>query len=101
MLAVLERAEVPSGKIYDIRDIMRDAHYAARGMIGEHGLPGGGRVHLPGIVPRLSGTPGAVRFPYPAFVGEHTVEILRAAGLGDAEIGQLEADGVIGIHRPA
>ena len=46
VLAILERADVPSGKIYDISDIAKDAHYAAREMIREFRLPDGKPVQL-------------------------------------------------------
>ena len=79
VLAVLEKADVPSGKIYDIADIARDAHYAAREMIASHPLKDGKTVQLPGIVPRLSETPGETRWVGPA-LGEHTAEVLSALG---------------------
>src|SRR5688500_14217289 len=56
VLAVLERAEVPSGRIYSIADIAADLHYQARGMIERHRL-GERDLLLPGIVPKLSQTP--------------------------------------------
>lgn len=94
VLDVLEKAEVPSGKIYDISDIVKDAHYQARQMIGEHALPGGKKVVLPGIVPRLSETPGDTKWIGPR-LGEHTAEVLASLGY-DAETQQaLKGRGVI------
>jgi len=60
LLDVLAAAGVPAGRIYTARDIAADPHYAARGMIVEVPEPGldGETVAMPGIVPRLSGSPG-------------------------------------------
>ena len=94
VLAVLEKADVPSGKIYDIADIARDAHYAARGMIGDYRLEDGKTVKLPGIVPKLSETPGETRWVGPA-LGEHTAEVLAALGYGEEQQRELKERGVI------
>ena len=93
-LEVLERADVPSGKIYDIADIAKDAHYAARGMIREHKLPDGTPIQLPGVVPRMSETPGDTRWVGPA-LGEHTAEILGALGYSAERQRELKERGVI------
>ena len=92
-LAVLEEAEVPSGRIYSIADIAADLHFQARGMIERHKL-GEKDLLLPGIVPRLSETPGATRWIGPK-LGEHTDEVLRGLGYDDARIGKLRASGVV------
>jgi len=94
VLDVLEKAEVPSGKIYDIADIVKDAHYRARHMIGEHALPDGKNVMLPGIVPRLSETPGDTKWIGPR-LGEHTGEVLSALGYDEKAQAELKARGVI------
>ena len=62
--AVLQRlndGRIPAGKIYDVADIAADPHYQARGMILDGALPDGTPVKLPGILPKLSETPGEVR----------------------------------------
>ncbi len=94
VLRVLEAAEVPAGKIYDIADIVADPQYAAREMFQRFALAGGGSVQLPGIVPKLSETPGGTQWLGPA-LGAHTGEVLSAVGVSDAEIRELEAAGVI------
>ena len=94
VLAVLERADVPSGKIYDIADIAKDAHYAAREMIAEHRLKDGRSVKLPGIVPKLSATPGATRWVGPE-LGAHTAEVLGALGYSEEQQRELKKRGVI------
>jgi formyl-CoA transferase len=93
VLAVLEKAEVPSGRIYSIADIVSDMHYRARGMIERHKL-GERDLLLPGIVPKLSATPGGTRWIGPR-LGEHTDEVLRGLGYRDRDIADLRARRVI------
>jgi crotonobetainyl-CoA:carnitine CoA-transferase CaiB-like acyl-CoA transferase len=66
----LEAAAVPAGRIYTAADICADPHYQARGMIEQHVLPDGTPIAIPGIVPRLSATPGRTRWLGPA-LGQH------------------------------
>ena len=94
VLNVLERAEVPSGKIYDIADIAADAHYRAREMIRAFRLKDGKALRLPGIVPKLSETPGETRWVGPE-LGAHTAEILKSLGYGEAERNELKRKGII------
>ena len=92
--ALLE-AEVPSARIYNMADIFADAHYRARDMLVPVEDPVLGPVMVPGIVPRLSDNPGAVRWGG-RDVGADTRAALRdLAGLGDDEIDALERDGVV------
>jgi formyl-CoA transferase len=93
VLQVLEAAEVPSGRIYSIADIAADLHYQARGMVERHRL-GEHELLLPGIVPRLSETPGETRWIGPK-LGEHTDEVLGASGFSLAEIASLRARGAV------
>lgn len=92
-LALLEQAEVPSGRIYSIADIAADLHYQARGMIERHKL-GSRDLLLPGVVPKLSETPGGTRWIGPR-LGEHTDEVLRSLGRSEADIAALRAAGVV------
>ena len=94
VLAVLEKADVPSAKIYDIADIVRDAHYAAREMIREFRLKDGKTVKLPGIVPKLSETPGETRWIGPD-LGAHTAEVLGTLGYSAEQQADLRRRGVI------
>ncbi len=94
VLEVLERAEVPSGKIYDIADIAADAHYRAREMIREFRLTDGKSLKLPGVVPKLSETPGETKWLGPA-LGEHTSAILGALGYSTEQQDDLKRRGVI------
>jgi formyl-CoA transferase len=93
VLDVLDKAEVPSGRIYSIADIVADMHYQARGMVERHKL-GGHDLLLPGIVPKLSDTPGATRWIGPR-LGEHTADVLAGLGFKAEEIAGLRARGVV------
>jgi formyl-CoA transferase len=93
VLEVLDRAEVPSGRIFSIADIAADLHYQARGMIERHQL-GSQEVLLPGIVPKLSATPGTTRWIGPK-LGEHTDQVLSAAGYGTGEVAELRRRGIV------
>jgi len=93
-LARLAAADVPVSKIYSVADMFRDPQYAARQMIERALLPDGTPLAIPGIVPKLSATPGATRWLGPR-LGEHTDEVLRSLGYGDGEIDILRREGVI------
>jgi formyl-CoA transferase len=94
VLRTLNRAEVPAGKIYDIADIVRDAHYRARAMIEEASLPDGNPLKVPGVVPKLSDSPGGTRALGPA-LGEHTESVLADLGYDRASMEALKDRGVI------
>ena len=94
---VLERlndGQIPAGKIYDVADIAADPHYRARGMILDGALPDGTPVQVPGIVPKLSETPGEVRSPAPA-LGQDTDEVLAGLGIAEAQRQDWRARGII------
>lgn len=94
VLAALNEARIPAGRIYDVADIAADPHYKARGMIVEDALADGTPVSVPGIVPKLEGTPGAITHKAPA-LGEHTDEVLASIGI-DAQMRETwRARGVI------
>ena len=94
VLAALEAASVPAGRIYTAEDIVKDPHYAARGMIERHTLPDGTPIDIPGVVPRLAGTPGGTRWVGPK-LGEHTDEVLRSIGFDAAQIEALKQAGTV------
>ncbi|MGX5795085.1 CaiB/BaiF CoA transferase family protein [Pseudomonas sp. E2-15] len=94
VLSALEAAEVPAGRIYSVADIVSDPHYQARDMLLNAELPGGVSVKMPGIVPKLSETPGAVNWQGPT-LGQHTDDILAGLGLTGADIQHLRTLGVV------
>jgi len=94
VLAVLEKADVPSGRIYSIADIVGDMQYQARGMIEKHELGDNKAVLLPGVVPKLSATPGGTKWIGPK-LGAHTAEVLSAIGVDAVAQGDLKGRGII------
>ena len=94
VLEVLAKADVPSGKIYSIADIVADMQYQARGMIEKHELGDNKEVWLPGIVPKLSETPGGTKWIGPK-LGEHTAEVLRGVGYDEVAQADLRGRGII------
>ena len=94
VLSALEAAEVPAGRIYSVADIVSDPHYQARDMLLNAQLPGGVSVKMPGIVPKLSETPGGVNWQGPT-LGQHTDDILGSLGLTGADIQRLKTSGVV------
>ena len=94
VLDALERAEVPSGRVYDPEDIVNDVHYAARRMIEQWQLPDGRPMKIPGIVPKLSATAGRTRWLGPT-LGEHNTEVLGALGYTEEQQRSLKERGII------
>jgi formyl-CoA transferase len=94
VLAAMDAAEVPAGRIYTAADIAGDAHYQARGMIERITAADGEPLSVPGIIPKLSATPGAIRTPAPK-LGEHTDEVLRGIGYSEADIERLRAAKIV------
>lgn len=93
-LAVMERADVPSGRIYSIEDIVSDPQYQARGVIEHTTLDDGSKLAIPAVVPRLSATPGGTKWLGPT-LGEHTHEVLADLGYDEQTIQRLRDQGVI------
>lgn len=94
VLAALEVAEVPASSVYSVADMFRDAQFAARGMLEKASLPDGTPMCIPGIVPRLTETPGSTEWLGPG-LGEHTDELLRGLGFDAERIAALRAAGAI------
>ena len=94
VLEEMEKAEVPAGRIYTAADIAADPHYAARGMLQQVIAGDGEPLKVPGIVPKLSATPGAIRTAAPK-LGEHTEAVLKGLGFSADEISALRQKKVI------
>ncbi len=94
VLDALAVARVPAGKVYTAKDIAEDPHYRARDMLLTQHTRDGDILEVPGIVPKLSATPGAVRSSAP-HLGDDTEAVLAEAGLTSAQIALLRSKGVI------
>lgn len=94
VLRQLGAAKVPAGRVYTAKDIHEDSHYRARDMILRQTTRDGREIDVPGIVPKLSGTPGSVRSSAPR-LGDDTDAVLREAGLTPEQITLLRSKGAI------
>ncbi|WP_300336374.1 CaiB/BaiF CoA-transferase family protein [Accumulibacter sp.] len=94
VLATLAAAEVPAARVYSAADIVADPQYLARQMIETATLPDGKVFRIPGIVPKLSATPGGTEWLGPA-LGEHTDQTLQRLGYSAAAISALRDAGTI------
>ena len=94
VLAAMEAAQVPAGRIYSAADIAADPHYAARRMIETITANDGEPLKVPGVVPKLSATPGAIRTKAPK-LGEHTEDVLKGIGYSETQIKDLRRANVI------
>jgi succinyl-CoA:(S)-malate CoA-transferase subunit B len=94
-LATCEKFQVPCGPVYAIDEIFEDPHYKARENIAWIKDERVGELAIPNVVPRLSDTPGAVKWLGPS-MGEHNDEVYKAwLKLDDAEIKRLTEARVI------
>lgn len=94
VLAVLTQAEVPASRVYSIADMLADPQFQARDMFPSATLPDGRPFRMPGIVPRLSETPGSTEWIGPA-LGEHTEAVLHRLGYSAERIAAMRAAGAI------
>jgi formyl-CoA transferase len=94
VLRALDEAAVPAGRIYNVADIAADPHYQARGMIEQIQLDDGSSLSLPGIVPKLSRTPGGHARNAPD-IGQDTDAVLQEIGLSADQIQALKARGIV------
>jgi len=94
VLAALDKVSVPAGRIYTVADIAADPHYKARGMLDEVQMDDGSVLAVPGIVPKLSRTPGGHRRNAPQ-IGQDTDAVLREMGLSDGQIQSLKDKGIV------
>lgn len=94
VLAALHAAQVPCGRLYTARDIAEDPHYRARDMLQRVTSADGFEVDVPGIVPKLSATPGRIHRRAPA-LGEDTLAVLREIGITPEQETALREKGVL------
>ena len=88
VLAVLGEAKVPAGRAYTAQDIAEDPHYRAREMVLKQTTREGYELDVPGIVPKLMGTPGSIRSSAP-MLGDDTDAVLGEIGLSAGDIAAL------------
>jgi formyl-CoA transferase len=94
VLQQLGEARVPAGRVYTAKDIAEDPHYRARDMLLTQATRDGHEVEVPGIVPKLLGTPGTVRSSAPK-LGDDTDAVLQELGYGPADIAALRGRKVV------
>ncbi|NBU88293.1 MAG: CoA transferase, partial [Betaproteobacteria bacterium] len=92
--SALRAAKVPVGRVYNARDIAQDPHFRARDMLLSQTTRDGYTVEVPGVVPKLMGTPGGVRVSAPG-LGDDTDAVLRELGLSNDDIAALRAKKVV------
>lgn len=96
VLSLLEEKGVPSGMIYSAKEIVEDPHYQAREMIIETEHPQLGKFPMPGVVPKLSRTPGQVQSVGAEELGQHNDEVYRELlGYDKAKLQSLKDQHVI------
>ncbi|KRI01346.1 CaiB/BaiF CoA-transferase family protein [Curvibacter sp. PAE-UM] len=94
VLDTLGQARVPAGRVYTAKDIFEDPHYRARDMILNQHTRDGDDIAVPGIVPKLSGTPGTIRSSAP-HLGDDTDSVLQQMGLSPDNIRALREKGIV------
>lgn len=92
-LEILDSVAVPVGRIYTVADIANDPHYKARENIQTIQMQDGSKLDVPGVIPKLSRTPGSIKTLAPD-IGENTDEILRGIGLSDFQVASLKERGI-------
>ncbi|MBF7730642.1 CaiB/BaiF CoA transferase family protein [Pseudomonas sp. N040] len=92
--STLQQAEVPASRIFSAEDMFSDPQFIAREMFLSARLPDGKPFRMPGVVPKLSETPGTVEWTGPA-LGEHNQAVLGALGYSASEIAALARSGAI------
>jgi formyl-CoA transferase len=94
VLAVLDQAAVPAGRIYTVEDIAADPHYLARGMLTDVSMSDGSVLKVPGMVPKLSRTPGQHRRNAPS-LGQDTDAVLLDLGITADQISEMRKRGIV------
>ena len=92
-LEILDSVAVPAGRIYTVADIAKDPHYKARENIQTIQMQDGTKVDVPGVIPKLSRTPGSIKTLAPD-IGQNTDEILKSIGLSNDQVASLKERGI-------
>jgi crotonobetainyl-CoA:carnitine CoA-transferase CaiB-like acyl-CoA transferase len=92
---IVNEAGVVCAPVYNAADVYDDPYFRERGLLIRSDDDAHGTVTVPGVVPKLTATPGRVRSPAPWTVGGDTDAVLADVGVGDDEIEQLRRDGVL------
>lgn len=92
-LEMLDSVAVPAGRIYTVADIASDPHYKARENIQTIEMKDGSKVDVPGVIPKLSRTPGSIKTLAPD-IGQNTDEILKSIGLSNDQVASLKERGI-------
>ena len=95
VLDVLDQAAVPAGRIYTVEDIAADPHYLARGMLADVSMSDGSVLKVPGMVPKLSRTPGQHRRNAPS-LGQDTDAVLSDLGITAEQISEMRKRSIVG-----
>lgn len=96
LLETLSGAAVPGGPVHTIADIFADPYFREHGRLVRTTDPELGEIVMPGVVPQLSATPGAVGRPGPLSPGRDNREVFRSlAGLSEQDVRALESEGVV------
>jgi formyl-CoA transferase len=93
VLEALDSGSVPAGRIYTVSDIANDPHYKARGNIQTIQMQDGTKLDVPGVIPKLSRTPGSIKTLAPD-IGQNTDEILKSIGLSNDQVASLKERGI-------
>ncbi|MDF2900993.1 MAG: L-carnitine dehydratase/bile acid-inducible protein [Phenylobacterium sp.] len=94
LLELLESKGIPAGRIFRAPDMLEHEQFKARESIVETDHPVFGKIKMQNAFPKMSQTPGAVRWPGPE-LGQHTDEVLASVGLTAEAIAELRAKGVV------
>lgn len=92
---MMDEAGVVCAPVYSVEDIYHDPYFRERGLLVSHHDEVHGEMTVPGVVPKLSGTPGSIRYPARWQVGEDTEEVLAGLGVATEELDRLQRDRVI------
>jgi formyl-CoA transferase len=93
-VAFFEQAEVTIGPIYDVSQILEDPHFVEREILADYPDEDMGALPMHHVVPRLLGTPGAIRSPAPR-LGQHNRELLAELGFGSEKYREMASAGIV------